>query len=126
MDVTRIAEVKWPYPWGPLDDEYAALAFGRRWSAQVIAPTVLGELKREICDKHPLFGVGCIPVAYDTRVPKEFLFLTSKPGAPVVLVHLTWRWAPDPRYPFIVVFESIEDFVAKERKKRKKWWQFWV
>ena len=125
MDNTHIASVKWPPPWGAIADEHAALALGRRWGTN-IASTVLEELHREICESHPLFGIDCVPIAYDTQTPKEFLFVTNKPDLPVVLVHFTWRWEPDPRFPFIVPFKSIEDFITKERKHRKKWWQFWI
>ena len=125
MNKSLVENVKWPKPWQPLDDDYTALAFGRRWGKGEIADTVLGELHREICDRHPLHSHKCIPVAYDTDCPKEFLFLTDLPDAPVVLVHFTWRKELKPDWPFIIRFKSITDFSRQERRFQKRWWQFW-
>jgi hypothetical protein len=126
MDKSLVVNVKWPRPWRALEDEYAALAFGRRWAKVQIADTVLGELRREICNDHPLLGRECIAVAYDADCPKEFLLLTDLPDAPVVLVHLTWHKESKPDWPFIKKYKSIDDFIQQERRHRKRWWQFWV
>jgi hypothetical protein len=125
MNANKETDVKWPSPWAPIGDEFEALANGRRWGNGV-ASTIIDELHREICEIHPLYGVGCIPIAYDARSGKEFVFLTDKLDAPVVLVHFTWNQERDPKWPFIVVYQNIEEFVRKERNRRKKWWQFWI
>ena len=80
----------------------------------------------EICKEHPLFGRECVAVAYDADCPKDFLFLTDIPDAPVVLVHLTWNQEPKPDWPFIKRYEGILDFIRQERRYRRRWWQFWV
>ena len=126
MGSTTIDSVRWPSPWRPIDDDYAALSFGRRFGNQPIADTVLGELRREICDEHPLYGRECTPVAFDADCPKEFLFLTDIPDAPVVLVHFTWHTEPKPDFPSIKRYASVQDFMRQERRYRKKWWQLWV
>ncbi|MBP3959506.1 hypothetical protein J8F10_30040 [Gemmata sp. G18] len=111
VDPTR---VRWPVPWRPLTDENEALAFGRAMSPNV-APTVLAELRREVCDRHPLAGAACRPIAWESWSKKDFLFLTDRPGLPVVLVHFTWHVEPNPEWPFVVGYSSLRDFFRRER-----------
>ena len=126
MDISIVDNVKWPTPWQPIVDEHEALSFGRRWGMQPIADTVLGELHREICDSHPLHGCECVPIAYDADCAKEFLFLTDLLDAPLVLVHFTWHIEPNPNWPCIKRYASVNEFIRQEKRYRRKWWQIWV
>ena len=67
---------RWPTPWRPTTDDTEALALGR-WIDPSVATTVLGELRREVCDRHPLAGVECRPVAREGWSKKDFLFLAD-------------------------------------------------
>jgi hypothetical protein len=125
FDPTRF---RWPIPWRPLTDDAEALAFGRRVNPSV-AETVLGELRREMCDRHPLAGVECRPVAWEAWSQKDFLFLTARPDMPVALVHLTWAVEREPDWPFVVPYRSLRDFVRRERRwvvevrvRVQRWW----
>jgi hypothetical protein len=111
FDPTRF---RWPTPWRPLTHDAEALAFGRMMNPAV-ARTVLGELRREICDRHPLAGVECRPVAWESWGRKEFLFLTRHHDMPVALVHFTWNAEPYPDWPFVVPYRSLSEFVRRER-----------
>ena len=123
MDSSSIDSIKWPSPWRPIDDEHEALRFGRRWSKQQIANTIVGELHREICESHPLHGRECTPVAYKTDCGKEFLFLTDIPESPVMLVHFTWHAESKPEFPAIKRYSSLHEFASKESRYRRKWWR---
>ncbi len=127
FDPTRF---RWPPPWRPLTDDAEALAFGRLLdrihgrctSTESTAPTVLGELRRETCDGHPLAGVECRPVAWDPG-GKDFLFLTARPDMPVALVHLTFGLPSRcPEWPFVVPYRSLRDFVRRERSWVEEAW----
>jgi len=121
IDPTSIA---WPAPWRPITDESEALSFGR-WINPQVAPTILGELRREICDRHPLYGVGCIPLAYDSRIKKDFLFASEHPEMPLVLVHFTWVVEAEPHWPFVIPYRTVRAFVRSERRRSMKPWQLW-
>ena len=125
FDPTRF---RWPVPWQPLTDEAEALAFGR-WVNPNVATTVLGELRREVCDRHPLAGVACRPVAWGSWSKKDFLFLTARPDMPVALVHFTWAVERKPDWPFVVPYPSLREFVRRERcwvgevrVRVQRWW----
>lgn len=122
------ARFRWPVPWRPLTDDAGALAFGRSVNPAV-APTVLGELRREICDRHPLADVECRPVAWEAWSRKDFLFLSARTDMPVVLVHFTWAVEPEPDWPFLIRYRSVGDFVRRERNwvsefrvRARQWW----
>lgn len=91
----------------------------------MVAPTVLGELRREICDRHPLYGIECIPLAYEFLVKKDFLFATERADMPLVLVHFTWTIETKPHWPFIIPYTSLRGFVRSERRRGMKPWQLW-
>jgi hypothetical protein len=125
FDPTRF---RWPIPWRPLSDDAEALSFGRFINPNV-ATTVLGELRRETCDGHPLAGVACRPVAWNADGRKDFLFLTARPDMPVALVHFTWGVQKTPDWPFVIGYRGLEDFVRRERNwviearaRVARWW----
>ena len=77
-----------------------------------MAATIAGELQREICAGHPLYGVKCTPIAYEARNCKKYLFSTDLPDAPFVRVHLTFRKESDPWCPSWVRYKDIAEFIA--------------
>lgn len=103
--------IQWPSPWQAIADERASLEFGMKWNNEV-RPSIINELHREICSSHPLFGVQCRPIAFDAKVKKEFLFETDIVDMPLVLVHFTWMIEKDPRWPIIIPFQSINEFIT--------------
>jgi hypothetical protein len=102
--------IHWPLPWQLITDEHEALSFGRAVNPAVQS-SVVRELHREICSTHPLFGIECRPLAYHSKVNKDFLFEICNAEMPLVMVHFTWTVEKDPRWPFILRFESIEEFL---------------
>jgi hypothetical protein len=110
------ATIGWPEPFARIMDEHAALAFGRAMN-RAVASSVLGELHREICPTHPLFGVKCRPLAFDARIKKAFLFETDRPKLPLAVVHFTWTVESDPRWPWTTSFANIEEFFAWVRQR---------
>lgn len=113
FDPTRF---RWPVAWKALTgDDRGALAFGRFINPD-IAPTVSAELRREICDRHPLAGAACQPVAWNAAGGKDFLFLTDRPDMPVALVHFTWGFESDPAWPFVIRYRNLSHFVGRERR----------
>ena len=117
-------KLEWPQPWRPVTDEAEALAFGRSVNPAV-ASTVLGELRREICCEHPLHGLEVMPLAYDSRSCRDFLFETAQPERRFVLVHVAWGIEPDPRWPFIETYGDLEAFRRAVRRCHARIWEFW-
>ena len=113
IDATTI---EWPAPWTAITDERAALSFGRAMNGAV-GSLVIGELHREICQTHPLFGVQCRPLAYDATIKKAFLLETDRPDMPLALVHFTWAVESDPRWPWTTSFSNVEEFFAWIRQR---------
>jgi hypothetical protein len=111
---TDLKRVRWPIQWRPLIDDAEALSFGRFINTN-IASTVLGELRREICDRHPLAAVECRPVAWNSPGGKDFLFVTNQPRLTVVAVHFTWCVESDPAWPWIKRYADLQDFIRRER-----------
>ena len=109
--------VDWPWPWAALPDGLNTLPDGRTLFPSRIYPadSVLGELRREICERHPLYGIECVPIAFDSRYIKEYLFATARPDMPIVLVHFTGKAEDDPRWPFVVPYPSLEAFLGSDR-----------
>ena len=110
------ATIAWPAPWAAITDERVALSFGRAMNGAV-GSSVIGELHREMCPTHPLVGVQCRPIAYDSKIKKDFLFETDRPDMPLALVHFTWAIESDPRWPWITAFANIEKFLAWVRDR---------
>ena len=74
------------------------------------------ELKREVRDEHPLFGLGVEAIAKRDDQDDVLFKIAGSPR--VAVVHLTWRGEreKDPRWPFTVLFGSLTDWVEKEMK----------
>ena len=74
------------------------------------------ELKREVRDEHPLFGLDVEAIAKRDDSDDVLFKIVGSPR--VAVVHLTWRGEQekDPRWPYAVVFGSLEDWVEKEMK----------
>jgi hypothetical protein len=115
MDPIELAHFRLPHPWAAIDDDHDALALGHMLHKDV-AGTVQEELQREICEEHPLFGIKCRPVAWDSKTGEDFLFTTNLPESPFVLVHFTWIEETNPAFPFIVEFKCFDDFIRNERE----------
>lgn len=73
-------------------------------------PDVEKELQKETSLGHPLHGVTCHVVAFNTGDPNEFLFATDSPAAPLAFVHLTWRTESDPNWPYTVCYPGWGEF----------------
>ena len=69
-----------------------------------------GELRREICHGHPLYGYRVKAIAYSEEIDDDILFETDKPGYPYAFVHLTWNREKTPDFPFTVLYSTYEAF----------------
>ncbi len=69
------------------------------------------ELKREVCNMHPLFAKECIAIA---RIEKQddFLFkVVDDLKHTFYIVHLTWQQEYTADFPWATAFRSFDDFV---------------
>lgn len=96
------SEISYLSPWRSV-----AAAEGREHEA---------ELKREVRDDHPLFGMDVEAIAKRDDQDDVLFKIVGSPR--VAVVHLTWRGEQekDSRWPFAVVFDSLDDWVEKEMK----------
>ena len=115
MKPVELAHFRLPHPWATINNDHDPLALGHMLYKDV-ADTVHEELQREICEEHPLFGIECRPIAWDTDTKKDFLFTTNTPESPFVLVHFTWAKENDPAVPTIIKFRSFDAFIQNERE----------
>ena len=96
MTLTAPTDFEWLEPWMPESDEDGSL---------------VEELRREICDRHILFGVDARAVG--TRIDcDDVLFVTDNPHKPIAVVHLTWKLETDPKWPFTSIFDSWQDWIS--------------
>lgn len=95
-----LRDVAWPSPWVATD---AALEH---------------ELAREMGPGHPLADRRAVAIArrHDTD---DVLFWLPDGPALLAEVHLTWRKETDARWPWTVLFESIEEWSAHDRDARE-------
>jgi len=91
----------WPEPWKPLP-------LPETWIGRV--ESLDDELRLEVCAGHPLFGVTCRTVGWNSANLHEFLFATDSTDLPLVFVHLTWRPESDPRWPRTIMYAGWEAF----------------
>ena len=106
------APINFPLPkdWEPITDESAVLDFGRSINHEV-ASNVIDELKREVSSSHPLFGIECHPIAWNTMTRRNFLFATSDETMPYVSVHFTWHKEERAEYPAFSSFSNFNGFI---------------
>jgi hypothetical protein len=93
----------WPGSWKPLP-------LPEQWIGRV--DSLEAELRSEVSAGHPLFGVPCSLVGWNSASLHEFLFSTAAPGLPLAFVHLTWRAETDPRWPRTTGYAGWEAFLA--------------
>jgi hypothetical protein len=107
---------EWPDLWEPIPAGDDWFGYPRVMTEVFGDPppdrTLVGELQREVCPGHPLYGVVCVTVGRNREDPNEFLFMTNRPGMPLVFVHLTWAMERDPTFPWVQGYESWEAFRA--------------
>jgi hypothetical protein len=104
------AAVVWPRRWRPIAEASSLFP-----SPIYPGESAFAELQREICEGHPLYGVHCVPVAYDASTIKEFLFATARPDMPLAVVHFTGRPESDPEWPFVIPFLTLDAFFRSGR-----------
>lgn len=90
--------MKWLIPWHPLQD-------GAREDALLI------ELRREVCESHPLFGVAVRPLG-SRQDCDDVLFSLLDGSNRFAVVHLPFAQHPesDPTWPKTRLFDSWEQF----------------
>jgi hypothetical protein len=89
----------WLEPWTPVESEAANLE---------------AELQRELAPGHPLYGHPAQAIA--RRIDcDDVLFAAMSPPGRIAVVHLTWSGQPetDPRWPAVVVFANLDDWVTR-------------
>jgi hypothetical protein len=106
-------EPDWLEPW------YLVTEFGEA-RAQAMGDTLEGELHKELCPAHVLYGkrVRLIARRADTD---DALFALD--DSRVAEVHLTWRGSvePDPRWPDTAIFASLEDWRERSMRPLHAW-----
>jgi len=94
-------ELSLPDRWSPISSEHQQ--------------SLNAELARELCSKHPLFGIQAEVIAeldgYD-----DLLFRLSGGSTPFAIVHLTWNAETSADFPWTTFFESFEDFLQNWRR----------
>ena len=88
-------------PWHPCDD-----------------PRFETELRREVCEKHVLFGVDAKIVARRQDLD-DFLF--ALPDGRYANVHLTWSRDSDPIWPNTEIYDSIEQMQSEVQRDIDEW-----
>ncbi len=85
----------YPAPWKPVGPE---------------AENLQQELKRELTNGHPLFGVKAIATAKRDD-QDDVLFLLESGPAQFAIVHLTWSGSsePSPQYPITRLCSSLDE-----------------
>ncbi len=90
--------MEWLAPWEPVTDGAALDA----------------ELRAEIMDGHPLYGLPAMAVG--RRVDCDnVLFRVDHPSCGLAVVHLTWqmRPEPDPAWPHTLLFHDWDEWIEK-------------
>jgi hypothetical protein len=94
----------WPDGWFPVDEQIAA--------------GLEGELKHELHRTHALYGLRAAALArrFDCD---DVLFLVRRDQWLLAEVHLTWSSGTERNgtFPFTVLYERFEDWVADQRKR---------
>ena len=93
--MTDPRDIKWLDPWIPESDEDGLLA---------------KELRREVCDRHILFGINVQAVG--RRIDcDDVLFISDDSQKPIAVVHLTWQIESDPTWPITRIFSGWQDWI---------------
>jgi hypothetical protein len=70
------------------------------------------ELKREMCAGHALFGRSVKAVGWRRGVD-NFLFYLGDTPPRFAVVHLTWGQETRPEWPYIEMFDSLDDWMQR-------------
>jgi len=76
------------------------------------------ELRRELCEKHVLFGIDAKIIARRQDCD-DFLF--ALPDGRFAGVHLTWSKEPDPTWPGTVIYGAAEQMWAAIQSEIDEW-----
>ena len=92
------SQIHWRMPWRVLaEDEAAKLA---------------AELRREISNGHVHSGLSATAVGRRADNDDALFYLGDAPPR-FAVVHLTYRKETDPKWPHTVVYDSLDDWIAK-------------
>ena len=95
--------IEWLPPWIPVERQ---------------ADEFVDELERELASGHVLSGKNADAIA--RRIDKdEVLFVIDDAPKQYAVVHLTWSGSKehDPKWPFTVIFSSLEQWVDECMKR---------
>jgi hypothetical protein len=86
-------------PWSPIEN-------------RVQASHLVSELRRELAEGHPLFGIPVEAVAISDAENDDILFRLLDGTNRVAVVHLTWTQNPpdQPPWPYTVLYQSFEEW----------------
>ena len=95
-------EISWLAPWQSVETSNDALE---------------AELKREVAQGHPLFGIRVTAIG-QRRDDDDVLFQLNDGSARVAVVHLSWRTRPeeDSQWPHTVLYETVHDWIERGMK----------
>ncbi len=98
-------KIPWAYPWAPVGEGGKGL---------------IGELHREICEKHVLFEKKVIPIGHG--IGNDDVLFKILPDGYYAVVHLTWQGKENsPIWPCTVLFKDLDDWLKNGLTKDKKW-----
>jgi hypothetical protein len=94
--------IDWLQPWSSVDGS-------ERQSLE-------NELRKELADGHALFGKRIQIIG--RRCDQDDVLCLIEGSKSVAVVHLTWRCAPepDPKWPFVRLFDDIEAWIETGMK----------
>jgi len=106
-------EPEWLEPWYPVDE------FGEAMAVEM-AVALERQLRREICERHVLYGESVRLIARRADTDDALFALT---GGRVAEVHLTWRRGtePDPRWPGTSIFPSLQHWARDSMVPLHEW-----
>lgn len=107
------AASEWLEPWYPVTEFGAA-------KAQAMGVALEGELHKELCPVHILYGKRVCLIA--RRADTDDALFALDDGR-VAEVHLTWRGSvePDRRWPSTTIFASMEEWRARSMRPLHEW-----
>jgi|SRR3954467_13550385 hypothetical protein len=90
------------------------MSLPRSWQP-VAADTAVqfeAELRREVCTAHRLHGLRLQAVARREN-RDDVLFTSDGKLGPVFVVHLTWSIESDPKWPSVIEYADMADFLGR-------------